>query len=247
MFHSTGLNIFQIYITDSDSDPIPHQIVNCIKSINELRGDHSHFLLRSSDVMDVLRINFGGEVLNAYNKLKPYAFKADLARYCLVYLYGGWYFDVTAKIYKGLINTSNVDYVVFKDGPTSGNTSWGVNNAVFHSKSKTKFLEKSIEKIIENCHKDYYGSNCLNVTGPGVFGEMLCKFAEPDNGIIGSFLSLTPTHNKKNVAYVLPEGEIFAFGKESAGSVNGNGLHSLGASGVNSYSNMWAIRDIYNH
>ncbi len=246
MIEANCMNIFQLYITDHLADSIPTAIVNCIKSINERRGNLNHFLLRNQDIVDLLRKEYGSDVLAAYNKLKPYAFKADLARYCLAYKFGGWYFDITVKINSDFIDVSNINYLVFKDGPTSGNTSWGVNNAVFYSVNNAKFLEKTIERILENCSREYYGSNCLNVTGPGVFGEMLCKYEDPENGVIGSLLSLTPNHTKKNIAYILPEGDIFAFGKETAGTINGNGLYSLGATGVNSYASMWSMRDIYN-
>ena len=37
---------------------------------------------------------FNKDVLDAYNILKPYAYKSDLIRYCLLYIYGGIYMDL---------------------------------------------------------------------------------------------------------------------------------------------------------
>jgi mannosyltransferase OCH1-like enzyme len=244
MFNSNGDNLFQIYITEDDSLPIPEKILSCVSNVNEKKGHLEHYLLRNDNLIDILKQDFGLEVLKAYLKLKPFAFKADLARYCLTYQYGGWYFDISTKIREALPATTDYNYIVFREPPQQG--SWfGVNNAVFYCKKSQSFLAKAIEKIIENCSKNYYGINPLDVTGPLVFGKMLTLYADLNEGLAGDYLSLTPHMSQKNTAFILPDGEIMAWGKITAGSNVGASLYALGGQGVNSYAHLWHAKDIY--
>lgn len=43
----------------------------------------------------------GSVILKAYKKLIPNAFKADLFRYCVMYLYGGCYVDIAEVMLDG--------------------------------------------------------------------------------------------------------------------------------------------------
>ena len=55
------------------------------------------------------------DVLNAFDMLKPLAYKADLARYCLIYKLGGWYADISLKPVVGLSIDDSIDFVYFYD------------------------------------------------------------------------------------------------------------------------------------
>ncbi|NBT79925.1 MAG: hypothetical protein EBT04_16080 [Betaproteobacteria bacterium] len=57
----------------------------------------------------------------------------------------------------------------------------------------------------------------------------------------GDYLELTPAHEQKNRAFVLPNGTIMAWSKPSGGG----DLTGLGAKGVNNYNKLWAQRKIY--
>ena len=55
---------------------------------------------------DLISDYFPKEVFNAFRKLKPYALKKDLASYCLGYLKGGWFIDVSIKIKLSLLKSN---------------------------------------------------------------------------------------------------------------------------------------------
>lgn len=38
--------------------------------------------------------NFGADVTRGFDHVRPYAYKADLARYCIVTYHGGYYMEV---------------------------------------------------------------------------------------------------------------------------------------------------------
>jgi hypothetical protein len=78
-------------------------------------------------------------------------------------------------------------------------------------------------------------------TGPNLLGQSIAKYGSNWRIMFGDDLELTPGHPKKNRAYVLPDGEIVAWGK----CAEGGDLTALGAQGVNNYNDFWHARRVY--
>ena len=89
---------------------------------------------------------------------------------------------------------------------------------------------------------NYYGLTPLCPTGPSLWGKAIASIGIDQNVIIGDFMELTPIHNTKNKAMVLPDGSIFAFNKDAPGG----DLKSLGCQGTNNYNELWKSKRIYN-
>ena len=62
----------------------------------------------------VLIDNFDFEVVAAYDKFRPYSYKADLGRYCLLYAMGGWYFDIAIKLIMPITLHDDLETLAFK-------------------------------------------------------------------------------------------------------------------------------------
>jgi hypothetical protein len=242
---SMNNTIYQIYI--SDSEELPEQIKSCMSNVKDHRNDYNHQLLHNKEVRAFISSSFPHQVLQAFDRLKPYAYKADLARLCLLQKFGGWYLDSTVTLPSALPKIAeDVEMIVFKDAPnplTSGN--WNVNNGAIYAKANHPVLEIAINLIVDHGRTRFYGRTSLDPTGPGVLGRALAIHG-PDRGIItGWYHQLTPMHQIKNLAYILPVGKILAFGKATAGTRNGLGLEAYGDKGTNSYEEMYRNRDIY--
>lgn len=69
------------------------QLAGAMRSITERNPAYEHHLVMDSECEDVIRDNFEPHVLEAYRTLVPGAFKADLWRYCSLYVHGGVYVD----------------------------------------------------------------------------------------------------------------------------------------------------------
>ena len=95
--------------------------------------------------------------------------------------------------------------------------------------------------IVDNCQEQYYGITPLCPTGPTLLGAALASNGGNVNFVYGDYLELTPTHEKKNRAFVLPDGTIMAWSKPSGGG----DLTGVGAKGVNNYNELWAARKVY--
>ncbi len=78
-------DIYQILILDGGGLPskLPEKLRLNIESVKLHHPDARHHLFGGNDVREFLKSNFDSDVLFAYDKLKPYSYKADLAKYML--------------------------------------------------------------------------------------------------------------------------------------------------------------------
>jgi len=75
---------------------LPPKMYDCVRnnlSFNRVGVDCIHYLFCDSDCRSFIAREYPPDVLMAYDRLIPTAFKADLWRYCVLYTYGGVYLD----------------------------------------------------------------------------------------------------------------------------------------------------------
>lgn len=102
-------------------------------------------------------------IINAYNKLIPTAFKADLWRYVILNRYGGVYLDfshVATKPYDYIINDNKE--IFLKDKKDE----WGINNSFIACCKNNEVLKKAIEFCIFNVENYVRDLRVYDVTGP---------------------------------------------------------------------------------
>jgi hypothetical protein len=110
-------NIFNNYIpkilhqTYKSRDIVPNKVFSNIK---KYASDYEYRFYDDKDCIDFLTKYFHKNVINAYNHATVTAHKADLFRYCLLYIYGGIYLDIKTELIKPLneIFTDNYIYSV---------------------------------------------------------------------------------------------------------------------------------------
>mgnify|MGYP003141585340 FL=1 len=83
--------IIQTFSSKSD---ITLEIKNAINSWKANNKDWEHKIFYDIDCKEFLLNNFNEDVLKAFNIIKPGAGKADLFRYCYLYINGGVYTDI---------------------------------------------------------------------------------------------------------------------------------------------------------
>jgi hypothetical protein len=74
-----------------------------------------------SDIADFLDLYYEPQVLARFNSLKVGPHKADLFRYCVLYIHGGIYMDIKTELVKdleGLFPDDTVSTVIANDGNT---------------------------------------------------------------------------------------------------------------------------------
>jgi hypothetical protein len=116
--------------------------------------------------------------LNAFDILKPSAYKADLWRYCILYKCGGVYLDIK---YVGL-NFFRFSQYIVREHFVSDVNGVDIYNAFMICKAGNNILLDCINQIVEHVkHRIYYndiylsGGYGLSITGPVLLGEMYRK------------------------------------------------------------------------
>ena len=161
------LNIYQTWWT-KELPPLMRKTVNTIIKNNPA---FNHQLFDDNDCRNFIKDNFDENVVNAYDTLIPGAYKADLWRYCILYKKGGIYLDIKYKPHNGFkfINLTEKEHWVLDADKN------GVYNALMVCKPNNPILLQSINRVVENVRKRYYGSNCLQPTGPLMLADFFCK------------------------------------------------------------------------
>ncbi|MFT8973744.1 glycosyltransferase [Zymomonas mobilis] len=227
---------------------LPHLIKRNIKAVRETYKESNYKLWNNNEIKKLIKENFHDEILYAYDTLIPFSYKADLAKFVILYLFGGLYIDLGVQaaqewiipIKKGIAACRDVSFT---------SPSWSaIQTGLLWAQPKRREFEIAIQYIVNNCKLRYYGENPLYPTGPVVLGRaFIAALAEKgqdptaDDQYVGSCRSVTPDSTMLNVSYVSKGGEVIAFRNK----VIGGDLAHLGFSGSNNYNKIWDSRTIY--
>lgn len=166
-------NIFQTWETDEIS-PDFQKIIDTWKEYNL---NWNYKLYTKTDREQFIKENFDNEVYKTYCKIIPGAYKADLFRYCILYIYGGVYVDIDT------ICMNNLDKLIMNNGlqlvvPIDINETYGegnhnIFNTFIASVPKSKIMLDCIHRIIHNVKNGIIPSSKLDFTGPGLLGRAI--------------------------------------------------------------------------
>ena len=218
-------NIFQTWHT-KNLPPLMKKAVNKIRLLNP---NFYYKLYDDNDCREFIKKYFNQDVLNAYDRLIPGAYKADLWRYCILYKLGGIYLDIKYVPVNGFkcINLLGKEHwVLDMDGK-------GIYNALMVCKPGNPILLKAIIQIVENVKHKYYGRSSLDPTGPGLLSIYFSK--EEKN----RFDMKHGVYNSYNNRYILYN-NLFVF-KSYNGYLDEHGKHKK----VSHYGELWNSRQIY--
>lgn len=151
-------NIFQTWHTKI----LPPKMYAAVKYIKLSNPGFKHYLFDDNDCRQFIQKHFDSSVLNAYDRLIPGAYKADLWRYCVLYKLGGVYIDI--KYYP--INNFKLINLLEEEHWVLDLDSDKIYNALMVCKAGNEILLKAINKIVENVRTRFYGSSFLEPTGP---------------------------------------------------------------------------------
>lgn len=252
--------IHQIIINSTKTLPkLPEYIKFCQNQINNLYPNQKYHLYSGKEIENIIKNNFPKEVITAYHSLKPYAYKADLARYCLLYLYGGLYIDLSLLSLSPL-NLEDTNFFAFRDFPEFSDPWWAVSNAIIFSKKKSNIMRTCIELIVQHCKNKFYGTSAIDIGGPTLLGKAIMRSQEDftrvfTNGQVDNISTKKLNIEEKTLrsfgydlnkltGFVLDKNkEIIALRKPS----RGGDIKSLGLEGTNNYVDMWLNKDIYDN
>jgi mannosyltransferase OCH1-like enzyme len=146
--------------------------------IQKQNPQFEYYLYDDAECERFIEKYFEEDVIEAYHRIVPGAYKADLWRYCVLYVHGGIYLDMKMRCvgdFRLLELTKQEHYV--KDRYNSGflPKQIGIYNAVMIQRPKNPLMLDCIKQIVENVKNLEYGFSCLYPTGPGLLGELYEK------------------------------------------------------------------------
>lgn len=161
------LNLYTCWHTN-ELPPLMSENYNLIIKNNP---EFNHYIYDENMCRSFLIENFDNSIIESYDKLIPCSFKSDLWRFCVLYINGGIYIDIKYQCTNNfkLIALTEEEYFI-RDHDTNN-----VYTALIICKPKNKIMLKSIRQIVKNVKTNFYGSSCLDPTGPGLLGKFFTK------------------------------------------------------------------------
>ena len=122
-----------------------------------------------NDRIEFIKKHFRKDVLQAYLTLIPGAFKADLWRYCVLYIEGGVYVDADTICELPLDNwiLGDAHFIATRDDPMAHK--W-LGNAFIGTVPQNPILKDCINRIVKHC-QDKKEMFYLDYTGPALLGK----------------------------------------------------------------------------
>lgn len=159
------LNLFQTWTTKA----LPHHMAECVASIQRDNPEFTHHLFDDADCERFIQSHFGDRVAEAFCTLIPGAFKADLWRYCVLYVHGGIYVDIKFKCCDGfrLVAMTDSEYLCNTSSPN------GVYNAIMVCLPGNTLLQRCIDQIVYHVQTEFYGTSAFEITGPCLVSRFL--------------------------------------------------------------------------
>ncbi len=187
----TDMPILRSGVHVEESSDVPHMIYQtwethdlplrmraAVAAVVAANPGFGHRIFDAAERRAFLAEYFTDAVVDAYDALVPGAYKADLWRYCLLYLWGGYYLDIKFEPVDGwsLKSLKGVTYVL-DNAETFPGVSHGVYNAFLMARPGCPHMRAAIVASIKNIQARFIGEISLDITGPSIFGKIIARDA----------------------------------------------------------------------
>jgi hypothetical protein len=217
-------NIFQTWHTKL----LQPKMFYSISFIKRQNPNFKYYLFDDNNCREFIKKHFDNEVLNAFDTLIPGAYKADLWRYCVLYIHGGIYLDIKYIP----VNGYKFYNLLFKEHFVYDINNIDVYNALMVCKAGNPFLLDAIHTIVQNVKNKFYGSSPLSPTGP----KMLSTIIKKHNIIIDLKHKVINNTNHKTIS---DKNKIILT------TYNNHINERIKYSKTEHYSNLWEKKQIY--
>jgi hypothetical protein len=242
--------IHQVVIVDGFRlpDHIPNVMRQNSESAQRLYPQAKYHLWSGEQLRTFIGDTFRPAILRAFDTLRPYSYKCDLARFCLLFAGGGMYVDLAVRLMNEWRVPASCGIAAFSE-MYPGMKSWtATQTSVLWAIPGRPEMETAIEWIIENCEKRYYGPHDHYPTAGALLGRAFAaamaakgQSHSADDQWVGEVRYMTPEQEMTNVCYVAPDRTLVGIRtKSSTGE-----LGEIGLSGTNNYCDIWRARQVY--
>jgi mannosyltransferase OCH1-like enzyme len=159
---------------------VTHEEIACQQNldlIKKLNPEYKVLFFDNSSRMKFIQQYFNTRVSNAYQKLIPGAYKADLFRYCFLFHQGGVYMDINKKLVlplREIINPKASMGLVLNSNHKIGEPPKIINGFIYIV-PQHPLMAQCIDQCVTNIENNFYGNSSLSVTGPYMFGSVFYR------------------------------------------------------------------------
>ena len=219
-------DVYQTWFTKD----LPQKMRERVELLKGQNPRFNHYLYDDNDCREFIKNHFKPDVLNAYDSLIPGAYKADLWRYCILFINGGIYLDIKYTPLNGFrfINLTESEHLV------ADINNVGIYNALMVCLPGNEILYKAIRQIVENVNNKYYGNTPLAPTGPEMLGSVII------NNKLGVNIDMT---HYEGGGYIIYKNR-FVISTEYP-EYNNERTNSYNSINTKRYDKLWEDRNIY--
>ena len=137
--------------------------------------DYITVYFSDADIISFIKEEYP-EFYDDYTNVRPGAFKADIFRLLVLYLYGGIYNDIGHMYLRPIkdIVSSTDELVLTKDWIDTSPKA--IHNSFMAAYPRHPLILSFIENVMKNVHTRYYGKHPLDITGPTALGLFFNNF-----------------------------------------------------------------------
>jgi len=225
-------------------------ILENVSAAKALYPDAIHKIWSGNELRHFIGEELGHEVLEAFDALIPYSFKCDLARYCLMYVYGGIYFDIAIK----MVNSWDIPLHCCTAAFTEmypGMESWTcTQTSLLWSLPGRSEWKYCIDQIVQNVRERYYGPHDHYPTAGPLLGRAFAHAVNQheigfrvDDQFMGEVRYITPERRQQNCTFVSPHRKLVGMRTKLVAGA----LTEFALTGTNSYVEQYRKRRIYHN
>ncbi len=149
------------------SNCVPKGMYDSAMSWVKFNPTYEYRFFDDNDCITLIKNNFDQKILDIYLSIKIGAFRADIWRYCALYLTGGVYADIDTVCTRELdtLIDDDIDFIAPFDIPVP----YGIYNAFICTQARHPFLEQMIYHIKTKMQINK-ATNLFHITGPPGLG-----------------------------------------------------------------------------
>lgn len=161
-------SIPKVIMQTNEKTEVPEKMLESTNSILDKNPGYEYIYFTDAEAKRFLLENFDRRTVNAYEKILPGAYKADLFRYCWLWINGGVYIDM------GMVSIGDLDLII-KPSDTfvapEDNGANAIYNAFMACSPKHPIVGEAISLAVQNIENQDYTHNPLGITGPLLLGK----------------------------------------------------------------------------
>jgi len=165
--------IFQTWKTSHVDD----KMYNAVQSVIQSNPEYDYYFYTDDMCRKFILEHYGEMMLYAFDVLIPGAFKADLWRYCALWVYGGIYVDIDMiqhVPFKKFIDKDD-EIILVWDNPIKEYYKFGIFQAFIATVPQNQIIKDTLDRCYDNIIGKYHGKNSLDITGPIMMGKVITK------------------------------------------------------------------------